>query len=355
MFLTDARGDAGPQKQVLLIKDAPSTTQGTTTFVAPGVNVLNVVNQQSQESWFTTTPWEKDMEITDAASAVLYFSANAQALTVFEVRLIDVHPDGAMEVLAKDSQQFVTAFDARPVSFLLNAQGRTLGQGDLLQVQVFVQTGNAAVLLHYGGASATGAKTPSGLVGFTLRWLDSDGDGISDSDERKDGSNPLNPSDFLQKLRDSDGDGLSDTMERTIGTDPSRVDTDGDGFGDGIEVYAGTNPLDPKSFPGDANHNGLPDAWEIKYFNNTTNIDPLADPDHDGCNNLCEAAHGTDPNNPDTDGDGIKDGDEIARGSDPLRSGPLAARPDRSELQSGGAMFALISILSLFGILRWKP
>jgi hypothetical protein len=39
--------------------------------------------------------------------------------------------------------------------------------------------------------------------------------------------------------------------------------------------------------------------------------DPNADPDHDGLSNAAEAFWGTDPNNPDTDGDGLPDGEEV--------------------------------------------
>jgi serine/threonine-protein kinase len=48
---------------------------------------------------------------------------------------------------------------------------------------------------------------------------------------------------------DTDGDGLSDTDETSLGTDPNNADTDGDTFSDGAEVDAGTDPLDPLSFP----------------------------------------------------------------------------------------------------------
>jgi ABC-type transport system substrate-binding protein len=48
------------------------------------------------------------------------------------------------------------------------------------------------------------------------------------------------------------------------------------------------------------------------------------DSDNDGLSDYDEEnIHGTDPENPDTDGDGINDGDEIARGSDPRVSDDL--------------------------------
>ena len=38
---------------------------------------------------------------------------------------------------------------------------------------------------------------------------------------------------------------------------------------------------------------------------------PFEDPDRDGLTNLQEYQLGTDPNNPDTDGDGLSDGNEV--------------------------------------------
>lgn len=57
---------------------------------------------------------------------------------------------------------------------------------------------------------------------------------------------------------------------------------------------------------------GIPDDWKIAHGLNPN--DPLVafeDPDDDGLTNLEEYQNGTDPNNPDTDGDGLSDGDEV--------------------------------------------
>ncbi len=57
---------------------------------------------------------------------------------------------------------------------------------------------------------------------------------------------------------------------------------------------------------------GIPDDWKVAH-----GLDPndpyvaMEDPDHDGLTNLEEYQYGTDPNNPDTDGDGLTDGDEV--------------------------------------------
>jgi hypothetical protein len=75
---------------------------------------------------------------------------------------------------------------------------------------------------------------------------------------------------------DSDGDGLTDAEEARLGTDPHNPDTDRDGLTDYEEVRRGTNPL-------------------------------LSDTDGDTLLDGQEAFGCTDPRNPDTDGDGLRD------------------------------------------------
>jgi hypothetical protein len=76
---------------------------------------------------------------------------------------------------------------------------------------------------------------------------DSDGDGVPDKKERRDGTDPNDP--------DSDGDGLTDGQEQRQGTDPLESDTDGDGLQDGAEHPNGTSPTEP-----DTDGDGLSDA-----------------------------------------------------------------------------------------------
>ena len=98
---------------------------------------------------------------------------------------------------------------------------------------------------------------------------------------------------------DSDGDGLTDEEERRIGTDPFQPDTDGDGMNDGWEQTHGFNPRKDNAADGDP----------------TNDYDH--DSDGDGLTNGEECEWGTDPHSDDTDGDGATDKDEIENGSDP--------------------------------------
>lgn len=65
--------------------------------------------------------------------------------------------------------------------------------------------------------------------------IDSDGDGLSDDQERGLGTNPF--------AADTDGDGLFDAEEvNKYFTNPNLADTDGDGFSDKVEIDNGYNP-----------------------------------------------------------------------------------------------------------------
>lgn len=107
---------------------------------------------------------------------------------------------------------------------------------------------------------------------------------------------------------DSDGDGISDAQERQWGLNPYSSDTDGDGISDSIEVcYDGDcsnyNPYDPATGMGtdpnansqDSDRDGMGDAWEIVYLLNPLADDRFADYDGDGYTNWEEFSRGSRP------------------------------------------------------------
>ena len=110
---------------------------------------------------------------------------------------------------------------------------------------------------------------------------------------------------------DTDGDGLTNSQEQTLGTDPNKADTDGDGKNDKVEVGANL------ASPTDTDSDGKIDALEsvILDSDNDGTVDELdadlQDTDGDGLTDADEATLGTDPNNKDTDGDGEDDKTEV--------------------------------------------
>jgi len=100
---------------------------------------------------------------------------------------------------------------------------------------------------------------------------------------------------------DSDNDGLSDSDESFIYfTDPTSSDTDGDGYVDGEEVALGYSP---------------------RHGDNKKLIE--VDSDNDYLNDKWELLLGTGLMNPDTDGDLYLDGTEVAASYDPHNPKPV--------------------------------
>lgn len=156
-----------------------------------------------------------------------------------------------------------------------------------------------------GGASDAGRFVARMYLNTVT--LDSDADGLNDSDEGTFQTSPLLP--------DTDGDGLTDAEEvARYFSSPLLVDTDGDGLSDREEVDLGTSPLRI-----DTDGDGLSDAEEIAiHGTDPTRDDSFVDSDGDGLSNIEELARGTDLFNRDTDGDGYTDSAEVSVGTDPL-------------------------------------
>ncbi|SMC39611.1 Cellulose binding domain-containing protein [Oscillospiraceae bacterium] len=137
--------------------------------------------------------------------------------------------------------------------------------------------------------------------------LDSDEDGILDYQEIEIGTNPNDP--------DTDGDGLDDYLEIMLGYDPVNQDTDGNGVLDGEE---------------DFDQDGINNVTEISLDLNFM----MFDSDEDRLSDGAEVnTYGTDPKDPDSDDDGILDGDEVLLGKDPSDSGDATTRVEQTAAQ----------------------
>jgi outer membrane protein OmpA-like peptidoglycan-associated protein len=139
----------------------------------------------------------------------------------------------------------------------------------------FVDGHNDVNVNPYIGVGATyrfGGAPPARYVLASGGDLDSDGDGLTDAEEARLGTDPFNP--------DTDGDRLTDGQEvrgvlangTLVKTDPLNPDTDGDGLSDGAEVLVyHTAALNP-----DTDGGGVSDGHEVME-DSTNPLDPKDD------------------------------------------------------------------------------
>ncbi|HEX5036982.1 MAG TPA: right-handed parallel beta-helix repeat-containing protein [bacterium] len=177
---------------------------------------------------------------------------------------------------------------------------------------------------------------------------DSDCDGIKDNDEDRNKNCQWNPEDGETDAAnsDSDGDGLHDGKEdrnkdgryqSATETDPLDDDSDGDTIPDGVEDknkngFLNSTESDPMSR--DTDCDGLPDnledkdrdgVWdgansqETKAYHEDTDLDGIDDGAEDANRNGQVEPWESDPNNNDTDDDGLSDAsDRCPNDADPL-------------------------------------
>jgi hypothetical protein len=110
----------------------------------------------------------------------------------------------------------------------------------------------------------------------------------------------------LTLVVDSDSDNIAESADNCPNhSNASQTDIDGDGNGDECDD--------------DMDGDGMPNSWEDRYaFNIRNSADAITDADTDLLSNLKEFQIGTDPLDPDSDGDTVIDGDEVAYDFDPL-------------------------------------
>jgi uncharacterized repeat protein (TIGR02543 family) len=185
---------------------------------------------------------------------------------------------------------------------------------------------------------------------------DTDGDGVNDSDEQANGTDPNNP--------DTDGDGIRDGDELSgarnpwnhCATDPRVADSDKDGLSDGQEINgikmkvrvitkkkkSRIGVVKPDPCRADTDKDGLKDGKEVrgskaKHTHRSYKSNPLRkDTDRDGLSDKVEITgrangkhghRGSNPLNWDTDHGGVSDKGEIRAGSDPTNAGSGPVHP----------------------------
>lgn len=111
------------------------------------------------------------------------------------------------------------------------------------------------------------------------------------------------------------------------------LDSDDDGLSNYNEELQGTDPDNP-----DTDGDGLLDGFEVRFgLNPLSASDGSSDPDGDGLDNGAEQAAGTDPRRADTDGDGLDDGRELLV----THTSPLLPDTDGDGLDDGDEVLVI--------------
>lgn len=144
-----------------------------------------------------------------------------------------------------------------PTSFSLSGGGSSNVMSAVWKAQLGSHRFKAKII-EAVEVDRTGKRTPVGsailseLTDMVIVQVDSDGDGVSDIVEVKNGTNPKNP--------DTDGDSVPDGRD----PNPIKKDTDDDGDPDGTDP----NPTNPKVFtPPDTDHDGKLDSVDSDIDN----------------------------------------------------------------------------------------
>ena len=181
-----------------------------------------------------------------------------------------------------------------------------------------------SIVLTCPNVNANNSSNASSFVGTTSDPLDipyGEWQYMKDENENDFPDFFENP-DNWKLLKDTDGDQLPDCVEQFIGTDATLVDSDSDMLDDYYEVFVtGTDPVLP-----DTDNNGIADGDEDFDTDGLTNYQEYvrgtspwdSDSDSDDLSDGDEVnIYSTNPLEPDTDNDGLSDSDEIALGTNP--------------------------------------
>jgi hypothetical protein len=195
-------------------------------------------------------------------------------------------------------------------------------------------TGSSFTVTGIQGGGGDSRPRPNGIQIIGKQITDEDGDGLDDEWETANGLDPADDgsTDVNNGAEgDPDGDTLLNLAEFNLGTNPQEADTDMDGLNDNVEdkggVFVDANKTGSHPLRADSDGDSLKDGDEV--MENPFFSDPnKTDTDDDILTDDSEVAANpfvTNPSNADTDGDGSSDFSEIRLGSDPTDANSVPA------------------------------
>lgn len=215
-----------------------------------------------------TTVDASDFPYDEATTAIFkgVHSKDLDTLDEFEFHKIpadDLVYPGATEILEKSTKKRSALLDTGGNFYVLDQRlslrlkdATSLSEPMVVQIIFTPQGGNSVVLGEFFIAvkSDTGIQILpesqfelfNGGIKSKGPLYDSDLDGLPDQWELTYGMNPNDPADALL---DSDNDGLTNLEEYRAGTHPLNPDSDGDGYNDSSEIINGQNPFEKAASP----------------------------------------------------------------------------------------------------------
>ena len=273
--LADApRWYVSPGVGMMFFEGGQPTDEGLNMVLRLGYDIDAHWSTEAGVSWAPNITQDDENGLGDQHVAGLFmdgmyhFNRNNRLDPYLTAGLGTFHADDRMFNSGEDSNVYGPRVGAGVMYHLtdrwsLRADGHAFAP--LGEDMSFVYTADAGVAYRFGGS---GDKASADMGAAALAEglpKDSDGDGLTDEEEAKLGTDPFN--------KDSDSDGLTDGDEvKVYKTNPLNPDTDFDGLKDGPEVFTyKTNPLDR-----DTDKGGVSDGHEVTV-DHTNPLDPSDD------------------------------------------------------------------------------
>lgn len=193
---------------------AVATISGTTVTIV-GVGVATITATQATDANYNAGSVTAVLTVAKAARTLTVFADINKLTTDAPFTLVAPISSGGTGAITYSSSSAAVATVSGSTVTIVGAGTSTI-------------TATQAADANYLAASITAT--------LTVKLGDSDGDGVPDDVEIREGTDPNNPS----SVKDSDGDGVPDYVEIGSGTNPNNpadaIDSDGDGLSDYYEA-----------------------------------------------------------------------------------------------------------------------